>query len=136
MKFGEKVKQLRKSLHLSQTDLAAKIGVSMRTVQSYELGQSYPKQREMYNRLAEALGCDTNYLLTEDAEFLTAAAASYGRRGARQARDLITEVSGLFAGGELAEEDKDEMMRAIQEAYWTAKKNNRKYAAGSEADAK
>jgi len=33
----------------------------------------------------------------------------------------------LFAGGELAEDDMDEMMLAIQEAYIIAKKNNKKY---------
>ena len=28
---------------------------------------------------------------------------------------------------EIAEEDMDEIMHAMQEAYWEAKKNNRKY---------
>ena len=39
----------------------------------------------------------------------------------------MSQVNGLFAGGEMAEEDMDEMMLAIQEAYWLAKKKNRKY---------
>ena len=44
-----------------------------------------------------------------------------------QAERLVKEVSGLYAGGELAEEDMDAMMKAIQEAYWIAKEKNRKY---------
>ena len=40
----------------------------------------------------------------------------------------MEEVSGLFAGGNIADEDLDEMMRGIQEAYWIAKENNKKYA--------
>lgn len=51
----------------------------------------------------------------------------YGRRGARQAQELLAEVTGLFAGGEMADEDMREMVDAIQEAYLIAKKNNKKY---------
>lgn len=127
MNFGEKVKHARKQIKLSQSELAQKIGVSTRTVQSYEAGTSYPKQRDIYQKLADIFKCDTNYLLTEDAAFISDASRQYGKRGAKQAQDLISEISGLFAGGELAQEDKDEMMRAIQEAYWIAKENNRKY---------
>ena len=32
-----------------------------------------------------------------------------------------------FSGGGLADEDLDEMMRGIQEAYWIAKEKNKKY---------
>ena len=39
----------------------------------------------------------------------------------------MSEVTGLFAGGEMAEEDMDVMMRAITEAYWIAKEKNKKY---------
>lgn len=33
----------------------------------------------------------------------------------------------MFAGGEMAEEDMDELMLAIQEAYVDAKRRNKKY---------
>ena len=39
----------------------------------------------------------------------------------------MAEVTGLFAGGEMAEEDMDTMMLAIQEAYVIAKRNSKKY---------
>jgi hypothetical protein len=44
----------------------------------------------------------------------------------KQALDLVADVRALWAGGEMAEEDMDEIMRAMQEAYWEAKKNNRR----------
>lgn len=53
--------------------------------------------------------------------------AQYGSRGVKQAKELLGEVTGLFAGGEMADEDMREMVDAIQEAYLIAKKNNRKY---------
>jgi len=45
----------------------------------------------------------------------------------KQATALVSELSGLFAGGELTEEDRDAVMQSLQEAYWLAKKENRKY---------
>ena len=45
-----------------------------------------------------------------------------------QAKELVAEVSGLFAGGELEDDDKDAVLRAIMDAYWDAKNENKKYA--------
>ncbi len=127
MKFYEKLRDARKNAGLKQEDFAKAIGVSLRTVTNYESGETYPKKREIYHRIADVLKVDVNYLLTEDEEFILEAEKRYGARGAKQAKALAAEVSGLFAGGELADEDLDEMMRGIQEAYWIAKEKNRKY---------
>jgi hypothetical protein len=43
------------------------------------------------------------------------------------AEKLVQELTGLFAGGELAEEDMDALAFAVQAAYVEAKKNNKKY---------
>ncbi len=127
MKFSEKVKDMRNKKGMTQQELADALGVSLRTVTNYETGDRYPKKREMYAKLADILDVDTNYLLTEDEEFLAKASDEYGLRGERQARELIMRVDGLFSGGEMADEDMDEMMHAIQEAYWRAKKKNKKF---------
>ncbi len=128
MKFGEKVRQLRTGAGMSQKELAEALGVSLRTVTNYETCSRYPKSRDVYGRMADLLGCDINYLLTEEESAVISAAEKYGASGARQMSGLIAEVSGLFSGGELAEEDKDELLRAIEEAYWIAKKKNKKYS--------
>lgn len=39
----------------------------------------------------------------------------------------MDEVSGLFAGGNIADEDLDVMMKALQDAYWIAKEKNKKF---------
>lgn len=127
MKFGEKLRDLRKDKGLTQTDLAKEIGVSLRTIISYETGKSYPKKREIYSMLADYFHIDVNYLLTEDEEFITEAKEKYGSRGAKQAQELVSEIGGLFAGGELSETDKDAVMQALQKAYWDAKEDNKKY---------
>ena len=42
MKFSEKLKQIRKELHLSQEQFAEKIGVSRQTVAKWEAGETMP----------------------------------------------------------------------------------------------
>ena len=127
MTFGEKVKNERNRLGLNQDELAKKIGVTRRVISSYENDSSRPRGTERYKKLAEALGVNINYLLSEDEAFIADVEDNYGHRGAKQAKELLAEVTGLFAGGEMAEEDMREMVDAIQEAYLIAKKNNKKY---------
>ena len=134
MKFGEKLKALRAEKKVTQEETAKAIGLSRRAYIGYEQEGRYPRKRETFHRLAEFFSCDLNYLLTEDELFVADAEAKYGPRGKQQARQLVAEMSGLFAGGELADEDKDEMMQAIQEAYWIAKRKTRKYAPGTPRD--
>lgn len=127
MKFCEKLKEARTRAGLKQEELAKALGVSLRTITNYESGERYPKKREIYYKLAELFHTEENYFLNEDEDFLLTAAEKYGSKGAKQARELMEEVSGLFAGGNIADEDLDEMMRDIQEAYWIAKEKNKKY---------
>ena len=125
MKFGEKLRELRKQKHLSQTELGAAVGVSLRTLRGWEVEGRYPKQRELYAKLAEVLGCDVDYLLTEKEAFITDSADRFGYRGERDAKALVEDLTGLFAGGQMAEEDMDALMLAVQEAYVEAKRRNR-----------
>lgn len=127
MTFGEKVKNERNRLGLNQDELAKKIGVTRRVISSYENDSSRPRGTERYKKLAEALGVNINFLLSEDEAFIADVEDNYGHRGAKQAKELLAEVTGLFAGGEMADEDMREMVDAIQEAYLIAKKNNKKY---------
>ena len=127
MNLSEKLRNARAAKHMSQTELANKTGMSLRTIQNYEMGTRLPKSRSTYDKLAEALEMDVDILLDENAEFVLRASESYGGRGAKQAMDMVADIKALWAGGEMAEEDMDEIMQALQEAYWEAKKNNRKY---------
>ncbi len=128
MIFREKLRERRRAAGLSQAELARRVGVTERTIQNYELGSRKPQQMDIVRRLSEELGCPMEYLLgTADTHIVEA----YERGGAPAARDveaLVTEISGLFAGGRLEEEEKDAIMAALTRAYWDAKEDNRKYA--------
>ena len=129
MSFAENLKRLRKEKGLTQEQLARQIGVGKRAVIGYEVEGRYPKKHEVYQKIADALGCPTNDLLTDNSDqFVAKAQEEYGSRGRRQAEDAVNTITGLFAGGELSEEDRDAVARAIQDAYWFAKERNRKYA--------
>lgn len=127
MKFGEKLKELRQKNNLKQSEVAQAVGISRRTYISYEQEGRYPRYRELYAKLADVLGCEASYLMTEDEQFVADAAEQFGGRGKRQAEQLVAELSGMFAGGELSETDMDAVMIALQKAYFDCKADNKKY---------
>lgn len=126
MKFGEKVRALRKEMKKTQEEVAKELNIALRTYKNYELCQTYPKKREVYYTLAEYFGVNVNYLFTEDEAFIIEVKDTYGPQGMSQAQKLIQEVSSLFSGGKLEEEERDMVMRAIQDIYWEAKEENKR----------
>ena len=112
MKFGEKLRQLRLEKGFTQEEVASAVNVSRRTYIGYEQEGRYPRKRD---------------LLTEDEEFVSQASDKYGNRGKLQAEKLVAELSGMFAGGELSDSDKDAVMIALQKAYFDCKEDNKKY---------
>ena len=119
MRFCEKLKDARTKAGMKQEELAKALGVSLRTITNYESGECYPRKRDIYHKLAELFHTEENYFLNEDEEFLLSAAEKYGAKGAKQAQALV--------GGNIADEDLDVMMKALQDAYWIAKEKNKKF---------
>lgn len=127
MNFAEKLRDLRTNRNLTQQELADSIGVSLRTVKSYELDETLPRYRKIYHKIAEKFEIDVNYLLTEGNDFILSAGEKHGYRGSKGAQELIEGAQSLFAGGELSEEDKKVVFDALQEAFFEAKLENKKY---------
>ncbi len=127
MTFGEKLRTLRLQKKMTQAELGKQAGLGLNTISNYEKGSTYPRDRSVYVRLAEILGVSADYLHNENDDFVAAAAERYGYSGKRQAMKLVEEMGGLFAGGELSDDDLDGVMRALQDYYWKAKEENKKY---------
>ena len=121
MKFSDRLKGLREENDMTQEQLAKESGVSARMIQRYESG-SYRPRLGGAEQIAKALNVTTDQLLGTDGMLVAQAAEKYGARGAKQAQQLTDEVTGLFAGGELAQDDMD-----VMDAYWLAKEKNKKY---------
>jgi len=63
--FGARIKSTRKSLGLTQADLAKKIGVTKQAITTYETGILEPSFRNLI-KLSRALNVTTDWLLGED----------------------------------------------------------------------
>lgn len=134
MNFAEKVKQLRQQKGLTQKELGQKIGVSLRTVIYWEQGKTLPRQDWVYPKLAVLFGVSEEYLRGEDEDFILAAEEQYGDTGRRQAMRLVNKIGGMYAGGDLSEEDMRAVLEAMQESYFKVKLANRKYASNPSKD--
>lgn len=133
--FPEKVKDARTELGLSQTELANRVGVSLRTITGYEKGEKRPRAASML-KLAKALQVSVKFLSddacdnpVEDIEqdgYIEEARSKYGAQGSRDMETLLADNAALFAGGELSQEQKDAFFQAVMTAYVTSKEEARK----------
>ncbi len=119
MQFGEKLRLLRSRKGWSQSKAAEAIGVSLRTFQNYESCRMYPKQTAVYGRIAELFHVSADYLLTDE-EGKTEELPDTG------VHSLLYQANALFAGGALTDEDKEKVIRTLNDLYWRAKDNSRK----------
>lgn len=127
MNFAQKLKDLRTEKNLTQEELAKKSGISIKSISRYELGETLPRTKKYYEKIANALDVDTDYFLSQEANFFINARKEFGYKGAKDAEELVNGMIGLMAGGELPDEDKATILDAMQEAFYMAKLENKKY---------
>lgn len=127
MVFKDKLKEKRLEAGLTQAELAKKAGTTSRTIQNYELGKSKPSNMEIIQKIADALVTTTEYLLGSSGTYVVEAHEKGGAKAARDIDELVSEVTGMFAGGRLSEEALEGAMKALNDAYWIAKEKNKKY---------
>ena len=121
MTFGEKLRALRLSKKLTQAELAASLRVTSRTLINYELGKCMPKQTEVLARIATLFDVSVDYLMNDEEGCVRDTREHGDPEADGEVRRLRADVSGLFAGGRLSDEDRDYVMRAINDLYWEAR---------------
>lgn len=127
MKFSERLKEARLKAGYSQVELAKLAGVTPRTIQNYEMGARRPASLPTVQKVAQALHMTSAELLGEDGISAFDAAEKGSAKAGRDVGTLVSEVAGLFAGGEISDGDKDAVMKVLTEAYWESKNINQKY---------
>ena len=70
MKFGDNLKQIRKSKKMSQEQLAEKVNVTRQSVSKWENGESYPEMNNILE-LCKIFNCKLNYLIHTDMSDIT-----------------------------------------------------------------
>lgn len=63
MELGQRIKQLRLSLGLTQEELGAKVNVTKATINKYETGVIVYLKRPMLDKLSKALAVSPAYLM-------------------------------------------------------------------------
>ena len=128
---GEKIRDRRITLNMTQKDLADQVGTTVRTISSYEAAGSKPRGLNL-RKLCTVLNVSEAYLLKdeiedetyglEEAHYIESARAIYGKKGATDVEQLLTQTRAMFAGGDVPEEDKELFFQAVTEAYFANKK--------------
>ena len=128
---GEKIRDRRITLNMTQKDLADQVGTTARTISSYEAAGSKPRGLNL-RKLCTVLNVSEAYLLNdeiedetyglEEAPYIESARAIYGKKGATDVEQLLTQTRAMFAGGDVPEEDKELFFQAVTEAYFANKK--------------
>lgn len=135
MTFSEKVKRTRELLGLNQQGLADLVGVSKRTIATYETVGSIPRPATL-RKLADTLQVSTDYLVNDDIddplygiekkEYVDEARERFGAKAAKEMDFLLERNAALFAGGELSPEAKDAYFEAVMKAYLACKEEAKK----------
>jgi len=135
MTFSDKIKRSREVADLTQQELADLVGVSKRTIASYECTDAIAR-RTTIAKLARALKVSVRYLTDESCtdpladiekdDHVEEARRLYGASGARDVEALLSENAALFAGGELSQEEKDAFFEAVMRAYVASKDEAKK----------
>ena len=135
MTFTDKIKRTREVAGMTQSELAAAVGVSQRTIASYESGGARAR-RSTIEKLAAALKVSVKFLsddnctdpladIEKDA-YIEQAREHYGSKGVRDMEELLDESKALLAGGSISEEQKDAYFQAIMAAYLACKEEAKK----------
>jgi transcriptional regulator with XRE-family HTH domain len=121
MRFGEKLRTHRRKANISQQALATVLGCSRTTIVNYEIGASYPQDREVYAKLSDHFEVDKNYFLTENEPIFTLIPNIDDYTGSEQADMILQHAKALFAGGKLSEADQLAFVHELQGLYLESK---------------
>lgn len=135
MTFSDKIKRSRELAELTQQQLADEVGVSRRTIVSYETTDAKARTSTI-RKLAKALHVSYDYLSNDDVtdplqgvekmEHIDTVRERFGNSAAQEMDELLERNAALFAGGELSEEAKDAFFTAVTKAYLLCKEEARK----------
>lgn len=131
MTFSDKIKVSRELCNLTQQQLADKVGVSKRTIASYESSGAIARSSTM-RKLAVALNVSYDYLSNDEVtdpkqgiekiNHIEEVRGQFGDKAALEVDELLERNAALFAGGELSEEAKDAFFTAVPKLIWSVKR--------------
>ncbi len=127
MKISEKLEYLLTRQRISRTDFVKKVGITYRALYYYLKDKRKPR-KAILKRMADELGVTPEFLSNDNIDIeLTAedkllkTLMNSGKR-CTGAVKFFEETKGLFAGNSISDEDKDLMIRCLNEIYTDCRK--------------
>lgn len=109
MTLGEKIREQRKLLHLTQAELAEKVGVSRRVIIYYEANKTQPRTETGLLELARALNVNVDYL-TNDLSKTTHDSSDFSKL----LDELLSKFSVVSAENDFSLDDLSRWQRMFQ----------------------
>ncbi|MDE6727511.1 MAG: helix-turn-helix domain-containing protein [Oscillospiraceae bacterium] len=130
MKFNEKLDILLTRRNIKRVDFADRVGITYRAF-AYYMSDTRKPRKSVLVRIAKALNVTPEFLLddkmelnlTQEEKFIREMSSS-GKNPAEAAK-FLSQSRGLFAGNELSEEDKYNLMRCLTEIYEDSRKDKK-----------
>ena len=128
MTFAETLHNARTAMNLTQKELAMLSGVSLRSIQYYELGEKVPKHKTVYAKLAKALGInEDSFFADEIALPAEPKEESIAEKSKRQAETIVRNFRIAIATDALMDDDLDYVKDAVLQIYQDAKAFNARF---------
>ncbi|KQO04626.1 helix-turn-helix domain-containing protein [Paenibacillus sp. Leaf72] len=124
MSLGSRIKVLRKSLNLTQKQIADKLGMGNSNFGHIENDRVTPTSKDL-DTLAEILGTSTDYLLGREEQIQ---APSWATENDIFDLKRLLEADGevLFDGAPISKEDKLKAKEFLTVLFWESKKKQNK----------
>jgi transcriptional regulator with XRE-family HTH domain len=116
--IGERIKQRRNDLHLTQTDIREQTGISSGNMSDIERGNRLPAAGTLI-QLSKALHCSIDYILTGESPDKENTIISHSGENSTE-KMLIEQFRGL------SEDDQEEIMMMVQLKYNRTQKTREK----------
>lgn len=118
--FGERLRELRKSRGLQQSELGRLFELSPSAIGSYERGLREPAFKHLVG-FAKFFGVSTDYILGNSNERITL--EDYMRGGNTDFFDILNKSNLAINGYELNDEDKRRLGDIVVGLFWTKMSN-------------
>ncbi len=119
MKFGEKIKLLRKQNNLTQSELASSTGVSLRTIINYEKNNKTPQKQDVLNKLASVFNVEVSYLIEDkNNDYIQSIRKKSSSSNISKPDFLADEIKRFFEDNTFSDTEKETLLRKIEKSYW------------------
>lgn len=121
MIFSDKIRALRKERKMSQGDLAKEVGVSLRTYRNWEVEGRYPKDKEMYVKLSEILGCSVCFLMCDDVDYPEGGSEQISNTLISHPYDILNDAKAVFSSSVISDDDKLAFINELKDIFMNEK---------------